>query len=169
MTTEEQLLKSLNELIEIFKGEAQRQQNASSTRVTSNGFNDSYSSERISEYEQKIREINRETGEIRENIFGYETVLKRVNRLEKEKKKLLDDIKSGEYQGVALKRKELELAHKLNEIERERAKLQIDGYTKLDENYEKWQKRTNAFKKGIGEIKQGFNDVIKSVKTVTES
>lgn len=169
MALEQQLLDKLDKLIDAFK-EASKPSSRNIKQASSSNSNKlDYDSERAIYYNQLLRQTREETEQIRNNIFGYETVYKRIIRLEKEKANLEKDISSNKYKGNQLIQKELQLAQKINEIERENAKLKIDGYTKLDEEHAKWEKRSNAFKKGISEIKQGFNDAVKSVKGFTDS
>lgn len=173
MAVDKELKDKLDAIIDGLNRLAGKNKNMTSQQgnATQNKSNDSfdYRTDTIERYNQQIREIKKETEEIKANVFSYETVYKRINRLSEEAAKIereRDRYKKGSDKYL---QQEYYLAQKLNQIEKERAKLKIDGYTKLDEEHAKWEKRSNAFKKGISEIKQGFNDAVKSVKGFTDS
>lgn len=111
--------------------------NNSGTTTSSTQKNDvggfDYAYDRMTEYSQQIREIERETNEIKSNVFAYETAYKRINRLERERRRLLSDLVDLQSKGKDTTQKQYQIARNLNEIERERAKIQSEGYTKLDE------------------------------------
>ena len=127
------IINGLNSLTGKKKGMSSQQDDATNTSSVKNSFNSAYNFDRETEYKQALREIERETAEIKDNIFGYETVYKRINRLETERKKLLNDLLELQKKGESTALKEYQIARNLNELEKEKARLQIDGYTKLDE------------------------------------
>lgn len=173
MTLEQQFLDKLDTLIKIFTGatnsssnQSQRQNNSNSQN--GNGNSNNVSTETLANHNRLMTNINNKTKEIQKNVFSYETTYKRIIRLDKEAKKLKDEIDKGIYTGNRYLSKQLELAHKINEIERERARLQIEGHTKLDDYNEIFEKRTTAIKKAVSEIKRGYADIVNSVKKTLE-
>lgn len=159
------IINGLNTLTGKKKGMSSQQGGA--TKKTSNdGFD--YRTDTIEKYNQQIREIRKETEQVKANIFSYETIYKRINRLKEEAKNIekeRDKYKKGSDKYL---QQEYYLAQKLNQIEKERAKIQTEGYTKLDDLSERFDKKTSALKKGVGEIKKGFDDITKSVKGIIE-
>lgn len=163
------IINGLNSLTGKKSGMSSQQGNA--TRNTSNvknSFNSDYSADRLQDYQQRISEINRETKQIQENIFSYETAYKRLTRLDEERVKLEKELTKGGLTELQRAQKILQYNQKLNEIEKERAKLQSEGYTRLDDVNSKLEKRTTAIKKATGEIKKGFEDITRSVKGIVE-
>ena len=74
------------------------------------------------------------------NAMALEDLLSELNKLGEEVVFIgdgipvfKDEIDKGNLTELQKTQKKLQLAHKLNEIEKERAKLQIEGYTKLDD------------------------------------
>jgi len=126
------IINGLNSLTGKKNGMSSQEGGATKKTSGDNSFED-YVENQTKENLRQIREIRRETDAIKENIFSYETVTKRLNRLNAEYAKLQDEIDEGNLTELQKTQKKLQLAHKLNEIEKERAKLQIEGYTKLDD------------------------------------
>jgi len=140
MAVDQELLKAVKDILGALTGQtrnlsSQTTNNATpqdNTNGNANSFGD-YVENQTKENLRQIREIKRETDSIKENIFAYETATKRLNRLNAEYIKLKDEIDKGNLTELQKTQKKLQLAHKINEIEKERAKLQIEGYTKLDD------------------------------------
>lgn len=172
MAVDKELKDKLDAIIDGLNRLAGKNKNMTSQQgnATQNKSNDSfdYRTDTIERYNQQIREIKKETEEIKANAFNYETVYKRINRLSEEAAKIereRDRYKKGSDKYL---QQEYYLAQKLNQIEKERARLQVEGYTKLDDLTERFDKKTSALKKGVGEIKKGFEDITRSVKGIVE-
>lgn len=163
------IINGLNSLTGKKSGMSSQQDSVTNTSsTTKNTFNSDYRTDRLQDYQQRISEINRETKQIQENIFSYETAYKRLSRLDAERVKLEKELKQGGLDELKRAQKVLQYNQKLNEIEKERAKLQSEGYTKFDDLQARFDKRTLALKKGVDEIKKGFNDITSSIKKSLE-
>ena len=143
MAADQELLKAVKGILNILTTgqtknlSSQTTNNATSQNNTTESSVFNYSTDRLTEYKRIIKEIEDETAQIRDNVFGYETVYKRIDRLNKESVRLHEELKKLKKEGKDTTQKEYQIAQNLLNIERESAKLKIDGYTKLDDIYER--------------------------------
>lgn len=136
MAVDKELLDKLQEIADILSGKKKNinsGQNNSANVNTPKDVLSETAKKNAEDYIRQTKTLEEYTDEIKNNVFETETAYKRINKLNRELNDLHQKLANAGNNEVKRARVQYEIAQKINEIEREKAKIQVEGYTKLDE------------------------------------